>query len=239
MSPQKIPRWILISGFLLAGNAGFINAIAFLGMSSEAVSHVTGAITKLGIEAENQNWEEGHPAVMMVSSFLFGSILCGLIIRENRLKAGQSYGAALLVESIFLFVSYFCFLANIRSAEYFASAACGLQNALVAGYGSVIIRTTNMTGLVTDVGMLLGQFFHLKPSNIHQRRQKMRRLMIASTLLGGFFVGAIYGNNAYREHGLNAVLAPAIGVGLAGVGSILWRRARARRATIGEPLERP
>src|SRR5882762_7421928 len=98
MSPQKIPRWILISGFLLAANAGFINAIALLGMSSESVSHVTGAVTKLGIEAENQNWEEANPAAMMVSSFLLGSIICGMILRTNRLKAGQPYGAALIVE---------------------------------------------------------------------------------------------------------------------------------------------
>ena len=229
MSPQKIPRWILICGFLLAGNAGFINAVAFLGMSSEAASHVTGAITRLGIELENQNWEEVHPAVMMVSSFLLGSIVCGMIIRNNRLKTGLPYGAALLVESIFLFVSYFCFQANIRSAEYFAAAACGLQNALVVGYGGAVIRTTNMTGLLTDFGMLLGQFFRLKPDDINQRRLKMRRLAIISTLLAGFLVGATYGNNAYREHGLSAMLAPAIAIGLAGAASVSWTRAWARR----------
>lgn len=232
MSPQKIPRWILISGFLLAGNAGFINAVAFLGMTSEAVSHVTGAITKLGIEVENQNWEDAHPAAMMVSSFLFGTILCGMIIRNNRLRPGQPYGAALIVESAFLFASYFCFQANIRSAEYFASAACGLQNALVAGYGGTVIRTTNMTGLLTDFGMVLGQFFRLKPSDINQRRLKMRRLAITSTLLAGFIVGATYGNNAYRAHGLDAILAPAVGTGLAGLGYVVWWRAVVRREKV-------
>lgn len=238
MSPQKIPRWILISGFLLAGNAGFIDAIALLGMSSEAVSHVTGAVTKIGIEAENQNWDEAHPAAMMIGSFLFGCILCGMIIRDNRLKVGQSYGTALIVESIFLFASYFCFLAHIRSAEYFASTACGLQNALVASYGRVVIRTTNLTGLLTDAGLLMGQFFRLKPADINQRQRKMRQLAIASTLLAGFFIGAGYGNNSYREHGLNAILAPAIGIGLAGVGFVLWRRSVVRRQALGAPAQK-
>jgi uncharacterized membrane protein YoaK (UPF0700 family) len=43
-------------------------------------------------------------------------------------------------------------------ATFWASAACGLQNAMVSTYSGAIIRTTHITGTVTDLGAMIGQY---------------------------------------------------------------------------------
>ena len=40
-----------------------------------------------------------------------------------------------------------------------ASAACGLQNALATTYSGAIVRTTHVTGIFTDLGIMLGAIF--------------------------------------------------------------------------------
>jgi uncharacterized membrane protein YoaK (UPF0700 family) len=39
-----------------------------------------------------------------------------------------------------------------------ASLACGLQNALTTHFSSAVVRTTHVTGLLTDVGIILGRW---------------------------------------------------------------------------------
>jgi uncharacterized membrane protein YoaK (UPF0700 family) len=39
---------------------------------------------------------------------------------------------------------------------YMLSIACGMQNAMTTRYSGAVVRTTHLTGMVTDVGLLLG-----------------------------------------------------------------------------------
>ena len=49
------------------------------------------------------------------------------------------------------------FMEDGIAARYVASAACGVQNGLATHWGGAVIRTTHVTGLFTDVGLLLGR----------------------------------------------------------------------------------
>ena len=40
--------------------------------------------------------------------------------------------------------------------NYLASVGCGLQNATTSTYSGAVVRTTHVTGLFTDLGILLG-----------------------------------------------------------------------------------
>ena len=47
---QRLPRWVELGGYLLAMNAGFVNAVGVLGFRHQAVSHLTGISTFFSIE---------------------------------------------------------------------------------------------------------------------------------------------------------------------------------------------
>lgn len=58
---QRLPRWVEWGGFLLAMNAGFVNAVGVLGFRHQAVSHLTGVSTYFSIELVNQDaWQMLH-----------------------------------------------------------------------------------------------------------------------------------------------------------------------------------
>uniref|UniRef100_A0A7S4R3G9 H(+)-exporting diphosphatase n=2 Tax=Alexandrium monilatum TaxID=311494 RepID=A0A7S4R3G9_9DINO len=75
-------------GVVLALCAGVVDAV---GPSSLAVfvSHVTGTVARAGMRIEgvttgmNENWDIFH-CMMLVTSFIFGSFVCGLLIPKNQ-----------------------------------------------------------------------------------------------------------------------------------------------------------
>ncbi|HEX2584671.1 MAG TPA: DUF1275 family protein, partial [Steroidobacteraceae bacterium] len=64
---NKLPKWVEVGGFLLAFNAGFINAVGLLGFKHQAVSHLTGTSTFLSLAITNSNFPEiTHLLLVMV-----------------------------------------------------------------------------------------------------------------------------------------------------------------------------
>ena len=55
---NKLPKWVEIGGFFLALCAGSINGIGLLGFRHQAVSHLTGTSTFLGLEISQGNGGE-------------------------------------------------------------------------------------------------------------------------------------------------------------------------------------
>ena len=50
MTPKSTPRWVLIGGFILAVIAGGINPVGLLSVHRQALSHMTGNITWVGLD---------------------------------------------------------------------------------------------------------------------------------------------------------------------------------------------
>ena len=101
-----------------------------------------------------------------------------------------------VVESIALFIAVFVPLAGgFQLSCFFASFAAGLQNGLVSTFSSAIIRTTHVTGLLTDIGVLVGQGLHFYVLN-GPRQKGLWKLKIFLPLYFGFLAGAILGTVA-------------------------------------------
>jgi uncharacterized membrane protein YoaK (UPF0700 family) len=47
----KLPRWVWVGAALLAGIAGLINAVGFLSVARQGVTHLTGTTTLHGLAA--------------------------------------------------------------------------------------------------------------------------------------------------------------------------------------------
>ena len=80
----------------------------------------------------------------------------------------------------------------------------GLQNAVITKISRAEIRTTHVTGLVTDIGIELGKLVYINPREagrdpVLANRQKLR---IHTVLVSCFFVGGFAGALGFKHHGL-------------------------------------
>lgn len=214
----KLPRWIWFGGIILAFSAGIINAIALMSFAQQAATHVTGIFTHLSMNIFKGDSHGIQTSVYMLLSFLCGAILCGCIIMDGHLKMGRRYGVALLVECALLLMSTYAFNKQSIWGEYFACMAAGLQNAMVSTYSGTIVRTTHMTGILTDFGALLGQM-------LRGVRVQSLRLRILFWIMTGFFGGGFIGVYAYTQIGYFAMLIPSIITGLTAL-TYFWILAR-------------
>jgi uncharacterized membrane protein YoaK (UPF0700 family) len=196
--------------------AGGINAVGFLGMHHQAISHMSGTVTVLSNELATGRFSLAGYAVAVLLSFFFGSVLSGTIIRDSALKLGRRYGVVLAIESALLFAASQMLMTGNYAGDCLAAMACGLQNAMATHYSGAVIRTTHMTGVITDVGIAIG----LKLRGVEIDVRRIRLLLV---LLAGFFTGGVLGSLSYTHIGFATLLIPATLSGFAGVGYFCFK----------------
>lgn len=213
---RQLPGWIWLGAAILAFSAGLINAVAFSGFSHNAVTHVTGTVTKSAIALASGDFTAYFLSTGLIMAFGAGAVISGVIIGNEHLRLGRRYGLALMLESGLLLLSYYLFIRNIREGELFASAACGLQNAMVATYSGNAIRTTHMTGVVSDLGSIVGNF-------LARRRVDHRQFLLLSIVFVHFYVGGMLGTYLFRTFTFGAILAPATLTMVTGISYFIYR----------------
>ena len=186
---SQLPKWIEFGACILALIAGYVNAIGLLGFEHQSVSHLSGTATLLGTETLNHSFNKIFNLLGILVSFLGGASIAGFLLHGSTLKLGRHYHTALLIESSFLFGAALLLNSGYFGGHFLASAACGLQNALATTYSGAIIRTTHVTGIFTDLGIMLGAFF--RGETLDQRKAKLFIFIIFGFILGGM-VGAVF-----------------------------------------------
>jgi uncharacterized membrane protein YoaK (UPF0700 family) len=185
MSWRRTPHWIGLGGASLALTAGYVNAAGYLGIAHRGVSHVTGQVTRIGVDLVAGDWGSTMGAAALVVAFLCGATASGALIRTAELsdETQQRYGVALLVEAILLGLAAAMLALDMGWPELLAAMAMGLQNAMASTYSGAIVRTTHVTGITTDLGILLGRF--IRGDDVEPGRVKLLALLLAAFLFGG------------------------------------------------------
>lgn len=202
----KLPRWVEVGGFWLASIAGAVNAIGLLGFKHQAVSHLTGTSTLLGLSLVSQDTAEMFHLLLILASFVAGAAASGLLIDREALRLGHRYGVALLLESALLFASMWALGKGSNTGHFLASAACGLQNGMVTTYTGATIRTTHVSGLFTDLGTMIGHRMRGHPLDV-------RRAFLYLLLITGFVFGGTWGAFAFARMEFFALAIPATAAG--------------------------
>jgi len=198
---SRLPKWVEYGAFILAFIAGSVNAVGLLGFKHQAVSHVSGTATLMATHWSTSPLDAIHLLGVLVS-FLIGAVISGIFLHGNSLKLGRHYDSLLLIEALLLLATIYFLNQGQLYGHYLASAACGLQNALATTYSGAVIRTTHLTGIMTDLGIMLGQF--LKGKGFDQRKAILFLLLITGFMLGGACGGLLF------EHvGFQALLLPS------------------------------
>ena len=213
----KLPRWVEIGSFWLAAIAGSVNAIGLLGFKHQAVSHLTGTSTLLGLALVELDGGESLHLLLILLSFLLGAALSGLIIDKEALRLGRRYSVALLIEGALLLLAMLALGHGSNSGHFLASAACGLQNGMVSTYSGAAIRTTHVSGLFTDLGTMLGHRLRGHPLDA-------RKAWLYLLLIFGFVLGGALGAWSFAQLQFQALAIPAAGAITLALVYIVYRR---------------
>src|SRR5690606_719134 len=110
--------------------------------------------------------------LVSLAAFIGGAITTTLLISwARRQKLRSKYALALLLEAMLLLV-FGLVGANLTSFAYLLVPTAvlllcfimGLQNAIITKISQAEIRTTHMTGVITDLGIELGRLIYWNQS---------------------------------------------------------------------------
>ncbi len=222
---RHLPYWMIWApGVALAATAGAVNVVVVLA-GGPPVTHVTGSLTRLAADQDAARGVHGLAVLGLIGSFAGGAMLCGLIIPAQRLRIGRRYGLAMVIEAALLALAAAVSSHSPLAMAMLAAFAAGLQNALVTSYGGQIVRTTHVTGIVTDLGFLFGHM-------LRGERVEAWKLALLAGLLAGFGLGGFAGYECSALMGA-ASLYPIAGlVGTMGAAYFAWRVMAGRRSGV-------
>lgn len=205
----QLPRWVWIGAFALSCIGGMVNVTGYLGFEHQAITHLTGTTTLLGAAAAGADARTALHLLGVIVAFVGGAALSGLIVQDSTLKLGRRYGIALTLVSVLLLPSIPMFEREWIAGAWTAATACGLQNAMATTYSGAVIRTTHLSGMLTDLGIGLGHALRGMPL-------QARRLRLSALIVSGFACGATIGALLFRAMEYRALLVPAALTGLVG-----------------------
>lgn len=204
-------------GGILAFVAGAVNAGGFLAVA-RYTSHVTGIVSSIADDLVLGHTTLALAGVVMVACFLSGAMTTALLVSWARRHALHAeFALPLLLEAALLLV-FGLLGAHLRELhDLFVPATVvllcyvmGLQNAVITKVSRAEIRTTHMTGIVTDLGIELGRLIYYNRDEHRNARQHVKadrdRLAVHAGILGLFVAGGFFGALAFRALGFAATL---------------------------------
>ena len=196
-------------GLSLAFIAGAMNAGGFLAVQ-QYTSHMTGIVSSMADGLAIGNFNLVLASVGAMVCFMVGAGLTEVMVNWARGKRLQSeYALPLIFEAVLLLCFGFMGGKLHRHMGLFVSMTVmllcflmGLQNAIITRISRAVIRTTHMTGIVTDIGIELGTLFYWnrKVDKEDEAYVKANRgkLYLLSGLLVMFFLGGTIGAFGFK-----------------------------------------
>lgn len=230
-------------GGVLAFVAGAVNAGGFLAVQ-RYTSHMTGIVSAVADDLVLGQVALAVAGLASLGAFILGAAATAVLINWARRRGLHGeYAFSLMLEAALLLVFGLLGAQLGHVTELFVPSTVlllcfimGLQNAIVTKISKAEIRTTHMTGIVTDLGIELGRLAywnrsagtHAAPPVVADRD----KLMIHATILGLFFLGGVAGALAFKSMGYTATV-PIAALLMALALPPLWSDLRALRLRPG------
>ncbi|MGE8563148.1 MAG: YoaK family protein [Acinetobacter bohemicus] len=200
---QTLPPWVQLGTFFLAVNAGIINVLGLVTVLHQSVSHMTGNVSMLAMALLHWQLDTIIYLTCVVLCYVIGSFYSGFILGNSYFSLGRRYGLPLSLVAFFIVLCWAFLPYFPRYALLWACVAMGVQNAMISHYKGTIIRTTHLSGVLTDLGLALG--YRLRGLNVDRRR-----IILHLVILFGFFLGGLVASMIYPYLKLNSFLVPAL-----------------------------
>lgn len=234
-NPHRTQATDRLLGGLLAFNAGAVNAGGFL-LVGMYTSHMTGFASMLADNLVLGQMGLVLGALGTLLAFVCGAASTALLVnwaRQHHLRS--EYALPLLLEALLLLL-FGLIGATLNRQTPFAvpltvlvlAYTMGLQNALITKISSAQVRTTHMTGVITDLGIELGKMLYWNgPAQGAQVRANRLKLRLYATLLTAFFAGGLFGAAGFKHVGFVWVLPLALLLLCASLPPLRWDLRRA------------
>ena len=210
----------------LAWVAGFVNVVALF-TCGQVVSHMTGNATTLGSSIARSEWGVAALVAALLSAFFIGAFASGFAIELGR----QRNWASIYVLPATLEIALLALFAvgvqqhDVASPEHgarlwwmtvVATLSMGVQNATITRISSGVVRTTHLTGIVTDLGHESAQLAIVRwmfgrgigDSAPDLRGPTFQRLVLLGSILASFVFGSACGALMYLEYPHWSMLPP-------------------------------
>jgi uncharacterized membrane protein YoaK (UPF0700 family) len=239
-SLRHAPSWLMLC---LA--AGAVNGTTLLACQ-RFVTHITGSVTRLGVEAMHLNIMLDFALVL--ACFIGGAALAGLLI-NGRVHRGKrplfslplwiTAGTTACVGVVGHLGWLGPFGTSVDEPENFVhlcalSFAMGLQNAAVATSTGQLVRTTHLTGPATDLGLHLAELLFAQGRT---RALAKQHALLRSGKIVSYALGAAVSVPLSYAYGYLSLLVPASAIAVATLLSFVPRDERASAVGIArEPV---
>ena len=204
-------------GAYMAFVAGAVNAGGFLAIA-RYTSHMSGIISAIGDDLALNNFISVLGGTSLLLSFLFGAATTSIMVNWGRHKKIHGEFALPLLLEAFLLLIFGLMGANLNlyiplTVPAIALLLCfvmGLQNAIVTKASKAEIRTTHMTGVITDIGIELGKMIYwnksVETNEIGYIKANKEKLKTHLFIFGMFLIGGIIGAISFKNLGYISVV---------------------------------
>jgi uncharacterized membrane protein YoaK (UPF0700 family) len=247
----------IVAGYL-AFVGGFVNSTGYVLIGS-FTSHVTGNVGRLANDLAYRQYDAAATALPLVVAFFGGAFLASMAIESDFFgRTANAYAVALLGEStlllLFTAISPFTAAAHPRVQDAEAALLCGamgMQNSLVTRLSGAVVRTTHLTGVVTDLGIETARWFRWWRGSLSQavgiklsfgknspERPSMLKVGLLGTIAATFTLGAVAGALVVVRLRHAAMVLPSIAVLACAAYALLSGRRTASEVPPGAPKSR-
>lgn len=199
-------------GRSLAFVAGAANAGGYLAVG-QYTSHMSGVVSSMADDFALGNIVFFIAGLSSLLSFLAGAASSAVLINWGRRHRAQSEYAMPLVLEAALLLCFGLLGSNLEQHRVLFVPATvgllcfvmGLQNAMITKISKAEIRTTHVTGLVTDLGIELGKLIYWNAGGPDPDRPTVLanrpKMALLASLLGMFFAGGVLGALGFKHVG--------------------------------------
>ncbi|MBB6342181.1 uncharacterized membrane protein YoaK (UPF0700 family) [Pseudomonas fluvialis] len=207
-------------GLVLAFVAGATNAGGFLAVQ-QYTSHMTGIVSSMADNLVLGAYDLVLGGLGGLLSFLLGAACSAIMVNYSRRHQLHSEFALPLLFEALLLLGFGVLGARLSGIHglfvpvtvMLLCLIMGLQNALITKLSHAEIRTTHITGIVTDIGIELGKLLYWNVDQSPQQhpvRVNRQRLRVLGLLALNFFGGGVLGALGFKYLGYLATLPLAL-----------------------------
>jgi uncharacterized membrane protein YoaK (UPF0700 family) len=199
----------VLAGFLTM-IAGATNAGGFL-ILAQYTSHMTGIVSNMADHLSDWDIQLALSCLAALLAFIVGATVASVFIHRGRMRGSErEYSAPLMLEGCLLLI--FAALTQWHPAAtwwYVPVAVCllcfvmGMQNAIITIMTQSELRTTHITGMVTDIGVELGKICcshrFILGREFGKIRTNSHKLILSIVLVLLFLIGGVLGAYGFKH----------------------------------------
>jgi uncharacterized membrane protein YoaK (UPF0700 family) len=230
--PTLERAWLAV---VLGAVGGFVDAIGFLTLARLFTAHMSGNSASLGANLGQGRWGEALHRTTPIPCFIAG-IMLGVAVIEVARRAGvrSSMSLALALEGLLLLAFRVYGAPHMHAGEIHTgagwqfgllvgllAAAMGVQTAALQRVGPWTVRTTYITGMLTDMAQEAVSYVFWRrdqrrgapdagPDRLVHEPPSFVRVALLAGVWCVYIAGAVCGGLLLLHWGLNALLVPLL-----------------------------